>query len=252
MIPSPWPRPFCLSELATECLSNQGQCGSVAFAVVVRLEEDAEDLRKRIRRRGDEEESGSDPVARLLHLKKAYPRVNKPALWGILKMYGLKGNFLWTLQDLHEATTYVVKGRGEDSGSWRPERGLREGCATSPTLFNVYHQAVMRKAEEAREAEALLNETPHEEEIERAVAKMKESAPGKDGVRVCYLKEAPPKVKAELVRMVKFMFENRAHKWEEELKTGQIVPLFKKEIGTTETTTEVYVCWQWEAGCWGK
>ena len=131
-----------------------GRSTADATQVMVRLEEDAEDLRKRRRRRGDEEESGSDPVARLLDLKKAYPRVNKPALWGILKMYGLKGNFLWTLQDLHEATTYVVKGRGEDSGSWRPERGLREGCATSPTLFNVYHQAVMRKAEEARKEEA--------------------------------------------------------------------------------------------------
>ena len=119
-----------------------------------RMEEDAEYLRKRRRRRGEDEESGSDPIARLLDLKKAYPRVNKPALWGILKKYGLKGNFLWTLQDLHEATTYVVKGRGEDSESWQPERGLREGCATSPTLFNIYHQAVMRRAEEVRREEA--------------------------------------------------------------------------------------------------
>ena len=28
--------------------------------------------------------------------------------------------------------------------------------------------------------------------------------------------------------MVQFMFENRAHKWEQELKIGQRVPLFKK------------------------
>ena len=31
-----------------------------------------------------------------------------------------------------------------------PARGLREGCSTSPILFNVYHQAVMRQVEEAR------------------------------------------------------------------------------------------------------
>ena len=71
-----------------------------------------------------------------------------------LERYGLEGNFLRTLQDLHESTTYVVKGRGEDSSGWQPERGLREGCATSPTLFNIYHQAVMRRAEEARKEEA--------------------------------------------------------------------------------------------------
>ena len=131
-----------------------GRSTADATQVMIRLEEDAVDLRKRRRRRGEDEESGSDPIARLLDLKKAYPRVNKPALWGILKKYGLKGNFLWTLQDLHEATKYVVKGRGEDSESWQPERGLREGCATSPTLFNIYHQAVMRRAEEVRREEA--------------------------------------------------------------------------------------------------
>ena len=68
--------------------------------------------------------------------------------------YGIKGNFLWTLEHLHEATTYVVKGKGEDSGSWRPEKGLKVECATSSILFNMYHQAVMRRAEEARKMEA--------------------------------------------------------------------------------------------------
>ena len=30
--------------------------------------------------------------------------------------------------------------------------GLREGCSTSPILFNIYHQAVLRQAGEARAA----------------------------------------------------------------------------------------------------
>ena len=131
-----------------------GRSTTDATQMMVRLEEDTVDLRRRRRRIGGDEVATSDPMARLLDLKKAYPRVNKPALWGILERYGLKGNFLWTLQDLHEATTYSVKGRGEDSATWRPERGLREGCATSPTLFNIYHQAVMRRAEEVRKEEA--------------------------------------------------------------------------------------------------
>ena len=41
------------------------------------------------------------PSAQLLDLRKAYPRVNKPAPWGIPKRYGLRGRFLQTLQNLH-------------------------------------------------------------------------------------------------------------------------------------------------------
>ena len=36
------------------------------------------------------------------------------------------------------------------SDVWTPASGLRKGCSTSPTLLNMYHQAVMRQAEEVR------------------------------------------------------------------------------------------------------
>ena len=40
------------------------------------------------------------------------------------------------------------------STAFYPERGLREGCATSPALFNIYHQAAIRIAERKREEAA--------------------------------------------------------------------------------------------------
>ena len=52
--------------------------------------------------------------------------------------------------DLHETTEYKVRAQDGMSETWMPARGLREGCSTSPILFNVYHQAVMRQVEEAR------------------------------------------------------------------------------------------------------
>ena len=94
------------------------------------------------------------PSARLLDLKKAYPRVNKAALWRLLERYGLNGNFLRLLIDLHETTEYVVRGREGNSDPWVPGRGLTEGCPSSPILFNVFHQAVMRIAKRRREAKA--------------------------------------------------------------------------------------------------
>ena len=58
-----------------------GRITADATQVMVRLEEDAEDLRKRRKRRSrDEKESGSDPVTRLLDIKKVYHSVNTPAL----------------------------------------------------------------------------------------------------------------------------------------------------------------------------
>jgi hypothetical protein len=68
----------------------------------------------------------------------------------LLERYGMKGKCLDTVIDLHETTEYRVRGSEGLSSAWLPARALREGCATSSILFNIYHQAVMRQAEEAR------------------------------------------------------------------------------------------------------
>ena len=60
------------------------------------------------------------------------------------------GNVLNCIVDLHETKAYTVKGPDGDSEEWIAERGLREGCPTSPHLFNIFHQAVMREAERER------------------------------------------------------------------------------------------------------
>ena len=95
-----------------------------------------------------------DPVATLLDIKKAYPRVNTPILWNMLRKYGVKEESVRILKGLHEDTEYRVKGKTDNSDAWRPLRGLREGCATSPVLFNVYHSASMRQVAEKRKREA--------------------------------------------------------------------------------------------------
>ena len=44
-----------------------------------------------------------------------------------------------------------MRGKKAMSSAWcLVGRGLREGCSTSPILCNIYHQAVMRQAGEAR------------------------------------------------------------------------------------------------------
>ena len=120
--------------------------------IIIRIEEDIEDLIRR--QRQDNKESTSTtppgPQGRLLDLRKAYPRVNRPAMWLILELYGLRGPCMETIIGLHEATAYCVRGQDGESEFWHPQRGLREGCSTSPALFNLYHQVVMRRALEER------------------------------------------------------------------------------------------------------
>ena len=74
----------------------------------------------------------------------------------------------------------------------------------------------------------ILDKVPCGEEIVTQMRKMKDSAPGKDGVRISYLTEAGPEIMNKLVEMIKFMFENTADKWEDSLKIGMVIPLHKK------------------------
>lgn len=125
-----------------------------ATQIMIRIQEDTDDLRKRITAEGGVIEEDEMPVAKLLDLSKAYPRVNRPALWKILQRYGMGERCLRVLQDLHETTHYKIKSREGTSSSWAPERGLKEGCPSSPILFNAFHQPVMRIARRERKRKA--------------------------------------------------------------------------------------------------
>ena len=131
---------------------REGRSTADATQVITRIQEDISDYKRR--RQLDPERSLVEPEvkmeARLLDLEKAYPRVNRPCLWKLLNRYGLNGRCLNTLVALHETTSYKIKGKGDVSSPWTPQRGLREGCPTSPILFNIFHQAVMRVAEGER------------------------------------------------------------------------------------------------------
>ena len=94
---------------------RRGRATADATQMMVRLQEDATDLRSRMGEDASDKEKSRLPEARLLDLRKAYPRVNKPALWRLLKRYGLGGHFLRALQDLHECTEYKVRGKEGES-----------------------------------------------------------------------------------------------------------------------------------------
>ena len=121
-----------------------------ASQIFIRIREDVEDLKRRRIRAGIPVEDNTDPEARLLNLTKTYTRVSKPVLWAASSPYAMEGPFLDTLSDLHEATTYCIKCKDGDSEECTPERRLKKGCPSSPSLHNICHQVVIRQAEKAR------------------------------------------------------------------------------------------------------
>ena len=55
---------------------------------------------------------------------------------------------------------------------------------------------------------------------------MRDGAPGEDGARIRYILSAGEKTDA-IVEMFQFMWKNGADQWEDSLKRGLIVPLYK-------------------------
>ena len=77
-------------------------------------------------------------LIRLFDIEKAYPRVSRDTLWMLLQRKGAPSGFIKVCQALHEHTRYSVKIYGGTSSSYAADKGLREGCPSSPPLFNVY------------------------------------------------------------------------------------------------------------------
>ena len=110
------------------------------------------------------------------------------------------------------------------------ERVTKDRYEESPRVIEeaVGRARDLRMDERAIEANEFMNEVPEAEEIMEAMNEMRESAPGEDGVRLCYLKEADVEVKRRVIELVKGMFVERANKWDRSAQVGVTVPLLKK------------------------
>ena len=125
-----------------------------AAQLFIRIEEDSMILQNAPNEKSQPRDNSEQPQAYLLDLKKAYPRVSTPILWKIVDKVKMPRSVISKLQDLYEFTECKVRGQERDSSSFFPKRGLREGCPTSPIIFNIFHQAVMRVATEMRKEKA--------------------------------------------------------------------------------------------------
>ena len=118
--------------------------------------DDTQQVSRRLLEEGAQSAHNRTFSLRFFDLEKAYPKVARHALWRALTIKGCPGKFQKVLRAIHEGTASKVRVRGFESTSFIPGRGLREGCPSSPSLFNLMHHCIMEvyRARRARQARA--------------------------------------------------------------------------------------------------
>ena len=89
--------------------------------------------------------NGQDVFWAFMDLKKAYDTIDRHGMWQMLRVYGVGGKLLKTVQSFYVNSRAYVR-VGNDVSEWFPVKvGLRHGCVMSPWLFNVYTDGVVRE-----------------------------------------------------------------------------------------------------------
>ena len=87
----------------------------------------------------------TQPMLYLADIKKAYPSAPRQPMWDLLKRNGLPPRILAVFRRLHSETLYSARLRSGDSRGYMLKRGLREGCASSCALYNIFHNCALEE-----------------------------------------------------------------------------------------------------------
>ena len=77
-----------------------------------------------------------------MDLEKAYEKVNREALWQVLRMYDVDGKLLNGIKSMYVNSLACVRVKGGESHCFRINSSVRQGCIMSTWLFNVYMDGV--------------------------------------------------------------------------------------------------------------
>ena len=89
-------------------------------------------------------EAHKDVYIGFLDYEKAFDRDRHEPLTQCLSEIGVEGKDIKIIRNLYRDQTASVRIMNELSDEIRIQRGVRQGCVASPTLFNLYTERIFR------------------------------------------------------------------------------------------------------------
>ena len=80
-------------------------------------------------------------------LEKAFDRVPRGTLWGVLREYGVTDHLIQAVRSLYDRCQSLVRISGNKSNSFPVRVGLRQGCPLSPILFIIFMDRISRRSQ---------------------------------------------------------------------------------------------------------
>ena len=80
-----------------------------------------------------------------IDLEKAYDRVDREALWQMLRIYDVGDKLLSRIKSIYVENLACVRVKGSESEWIRIDGEVRQGYIMSSWLFNVYKDGVMKE-----------------------------------------------------------------------------------------------------------
>mgnify|MGYP000675205646 CR=1 FL=1 len=90
---------------------------------------------------------GKNLFLAFMDLEKAYDRVDRDALWQVLRLYGVGDKLLKAVQSLYVDSKVCVRIGNKVNEWFSVNVRVRQGCVMSPWLFNLYMGGGVREVQ---------------------------------------------------------------------------------------------------------